>query len=122
MHTRCSNVNASNYRHYGGAGVVVCEQWKTFERFLSDMGERPAGTTIDRIDNDGNYERSNCRWATSTQQARNRPSTIDDNRVNEVLKSHECGESGASIARRIGISDATVSRIIARNRKLDDAD
>lgn len=72
MHQRCREDAVGNQYH-GAKGVRVCEEWKSFERFLADMGERPTPDhTIDRIDNDGNYERGNCRWATETQQQRNK--------------------------------------------------
>lgn len=71
MIERCTNPKQPHYRHYGGRGIKFCPQWATFENFLADMGERPEGKTLDRINVDGNYEPSNCRWATTTEQALN---------------------------------------------------
>lgn len=71
MRRRCSGDRGPAYKHYKARGIVVCERWSSFENFLADMGERPIGLTLDRIDNDGNYEPSNCRWADASTQARN---------------------------------------------------
>ena len=71
MIQRCTNPNRKDYFKYGGRGIVVCNEWMTFENFISDMGERPIGLSLDRIDNNGNYDKANCRWATATQQGRN---------------------------------------------------
>jgi homospermidine synthase len=71
MRHRCNNMDAVGYQHYGGRGIKVCERWNSFEKFLADMGERPAGHSIDRIDVNGNYEPDNCRWATAEAQRNN---------------------------------------------------
>jgi len=73
MKSRCLNPNNKDFNIYGGAGITVCDRWMKFENFLADMGERPEGTTLDRYPNQkGNYEPNNCRWATITEQNRNR--------------------------------------------------
>jgi hypothetical protein len=68
MITRCTNSNFKQWQDYGGAGITVCERWRTFEFFLEDMGERPANTSIGRFGDVGNYEKSNCAWQNPKQQ------------------------------------------------------
>lgn len=73
MYNRCNNTKQRSHKNYGGIGITVCDRWrKSFENFLADMGERPDGMTLDRIDVNGNYEHSNCRWATTKQQYENK--------------------------------------------------
>lgn len=72
MRQRCNNPKAKGFRYYGGRGITVCQRWDSFEAFLNDMGERPPGLTLDRIEADGNYEPGNCRWATWETQNRNK--------------------------------------------------
>jgi hypothetical protein len=69
---RCRVPSCKRYKDYGGRGIEVCESWEKFENFYADMGERPNAMTLDRINNDGNYEPGNCRWSTTREQRHNR--------------------------------------------------
>ncbi len=72
MVTRCSNPNQAHYKHYGGRGIKICDRWRSsFKHFLADMGSRPPNHSLGRIDNDGDYSPSNCRWETPAMQSRN---------------------------------------------------
>jgi hypothetical protein len=73
MNARCHNTHTKNYPYYGGRGIKICKRWRKFENFLADMGEKPhPSLTLERINNDGNYEPGNCKWATRLEQSRNR--------------------------------------------------
>lgn len=71
MKQRCLNQRCREYKYYGGRGITICDRWLHFENFLADMAPRPQGTDLDRVDNDGNYEPGNCRWASRTTQMLN---------------------------------------------------
>jgi hypothetical protein len=75
MMTRCFSERAINYDWYGGRGITVCERWQDYDDFYADMGPRPDGHTLDRIDSDGHYEPRNCRWASTRVQTTNRAGT-----------------------------------------------
>lgn len=108
MHDRCRNPNDERFAHYGGRGIEVCERWNSFENFLLDMGKRPQGTSIDRINADGNYEPGNCRWATAAEQTRNRRCSILVNWGGETLTLKECcrivGEDYQRARRRVRVN------------------
>lgn len=105
---RCCNPNSNNYQMYGEKGIMMCDRWKSsFENFLEDMGERPPGTSIDRIDVYGNYEPGNCRWADAKTQARNRSNNVKYEFNGKNLTLSEWSEI-------IGIRADTLSRRIKR--------
>ena len=76
MHSRCSNPKRQDFKNYGGRGIKVCDEWRSFERFLHDMGEMAKGMSLDRIDVDGNYTPSNCQWVPLKDQNHNRRDTV----------------------------------------------
>ncbi len=107
MMRRCYIDSCESFKHYGGRGVVVCERWFDWRNFLADMGERPEGMSLDRIDNSGIYEPGNCRWTNSQAQNRNTRSNV-----------HVCvnGKQMLAIdaAKELGVHQSTISRRISR--------
>ncbi len=92
MRQRCENPRAKAFPEYGGRGISVCERWSSFDNFFADMGVRPIGTSLDRIDNDKGYSPDNCRWALASQQVRNRRTTVFYSHNNVTLSLQEWGE------------------------------
>lgn len=107
MKRRCSNKNCNSYPNYGGRGIKVCERWNSFVNFLEDMGEVPTGLTLDRYpDNNGNYEPSNCRWATRNQQVRN-------TRLSQLISYKGQTKSVWDWAEEVGIKAKTIKKRLA---------
>lgn len=108
IHDRCYKPHAAGYKNYGGRGITVCERWHTFANFHADMGDRPEGLTLDRWpDGNGNYEPGNCRWATMTDQIKNRCKTIWITYQGETL----CAKDWA---KRLGLNYGTVKSRLKR--------
>lgn len=106
MRRRCSVPNNKKYKRYGGRGIRVCEEWQTdFMAFLRDMGERPKGTTLDRIDNNGNYCKENCRWADKWTQASNTSTNKYTTVDGEVMTYAQAG-------RKLGLKKSTLRSYI----------
>lgn len=112
MKARCLDPEAPDYPRYGGRGIKVCDRWLSLKNFAADMGLRPSGTTLDRIDNNGNYEPNNCRWATAIQQANNKRDTHLLTYAGKTL-------SISQWARETGIGRVTLAKRIKRGWPVD---
>lgn len=124
MKARCENPNEPGFRNYGGRGIKVCERWRTFENFLNDMGSPPDGLSLDRFpNNDGNYEPSNCRWATRAEQAsntrRNVIITTTDGRFTMKAFSQRYGLKYKDVGWRVRRGDRRFGDVLIR---VDDRD
>lgn len=124
MKTRCLNKNVLDFPHYGGRGIKVCDHWvKSFSAFFADMGERPPKTSLDRIDNNGDYEPGNCRWATNSEQkrntSRNRLLTIDGKTKPMAAWAEIAGINPGTLYSRLQrglpVKDAVFGKIKTRN-------
>lgn len=115
MKTRCLNRRNAAYPLYGGRGIKVCERWMKFENFLADMGDKPEGKSLDRIDVNGNYEPGNCRWATANEQARNQRTTRLNDGVRALIDTRLAeGALQREVAAELGIHQTTVSDYVRR--------
>lgn len=111
MKDRCYNDKNKRFVHYKGRGIIVCDRWKdSFENFLEDMGKKPSNKhQIDRINNDGNYEPSNCRWVTSEDNNRNKSTTKLS--VEDVLYIRKSTESAKTLEEKFGVSRSLISKV-----------
>lgn len=123
IRNRCNNPRTPDYKHYGARGIEVCDRWDSFAIFVADVGPHPgAGWTLDRIDNDGDYEPDNVRWATRKTQSRNRGYVVvGEATARAIRKAYGPYRSGArapkgvsqeQLAQQYGVSQATVSQIL----------
>ena len=116
MKTRCYSNKDKHYHRYGGRGIIVCDKWKhNFRAFLKDMGYKPfKGAQIDRIDNDGNYEPSNCRWVTAVENMRNRNNTVlSMEKAREIRKLYSTGNYKQSeLAKLYNVNHGIISTVI----------
>jgi hypothetical protein len=101
MIKRCTMPSCIQYKDYGGRGISICEEWLSFESFLADMGERPKGKTLDRINMNGNYDPTNCKWSTVAEQNINK-------RSNRVLTLNGKSMCVSEWARFLGVNEATI--------------
>lgn len=113
MVQRCTNQNTPNYKNYGGRGICITNSWLIFENFYKDMGEKPKGLSLDRIDNNGNYCKENCRWATRKEQANN-------TRTNTILEYNSVKKTLSQWADTLGMRSASLIKRI--NKGLTGAD
>ena len=114
MLSRCKRVGNASYASYGGRGVTVCDRWQSFESFLADMGPRPYGHQIDRIDVNGDYEPANCQWVTPALNAQNRRNNkLDRSKVEEIRRLYSLGGiSQMELGRRYNVHGATIGSVV----------
>ena len=117
---RCTTESDAAFKNYGGRGIKVCDRWLDFVNFLADMGERPPGKTIDRIDNNGDYCKENCKWSTPQEQSRNRRSnhllTFQGKTMNITEWSEEIGINHRTIRSRINYG-FSIERVLSTSKE-----
>ena len=125
MMARCYSETHMHFQHYGGRGIEVCARWHDFDAFAADMGERPLGCSLERINNDLGYSPDNCRWATAKEQANNRRNNtvIEANGVEMTITqwADRLGTSASTIAARIDMgwsAEDAVNIPVTRNKEL----
>lgn len=107
MLLRCNSEEHHAYKDYGARGITVCDRWSDVSKFILDMGIRPKGTSLDRINNNGNYEPNNCRWATKEDQVRNtRATKLDIDKVRYIRSSHE---SCVTLSKKFNVCIASIT-------------
>lgn len=112
---RCHSPQYHNYAYYGGRGIEVCERWNVFANFLADMGPRPGPEySIERVDNDGDYEPCNCKWATRAEQARNKTNTYTAEEDRAIRDAIAQGLSFRQMAAVVGRSEKGVAGRVYR--------
>ncbi len=117
MKQRCYNIKGPDYKNYGGRGIKVCARWRTsFINFYEDMGPKPEDLTLERIDNNGNYEPDNCKWATYTEQARNRRNNVIYGMEipNKIRQMNTAGLPSDLISEKLGLSSHIIGSIIEK--------
>lgn len=123
MKERCLNPQNKDYKNYGGRGIAVCDRWlNSFENFLADMGEKPRGFTIERIENNGNYEPGNCKWIPRREQNKNKRSVkyyiLDGKEYNLTELSEKLGIAFTTLQRWLGEYELSVEQCIERKKLL----
>lgn len=115
LKNRCSNPNIPGYKNYGGRGITVCNEWLEFSEFIKDMGKRPTvNHSLERTDNNGNYCKENCRWATKNEQVRNRRSNI-------ILEYKEEKIILKDLAKRVGLNYQLIQRRLIKGMSIEEA-
>lgn len=112
MKHRCTNENDPNFKNYGARGIAMCDRWASFENFLADMGLKPNGARLERIDNDKGYEPGNCKWATACAQSRNK-------RTNVFIEFRGQRMTLTDWAMELGLSPITIKQRIDRGYPID---